>query len=111
MAINKSLLRKVRNHILEDERRFDMMRFVERRRGSEAPPCGTVGCIAGWAVMLADGIPKRITVTYYEGVGKRAAELLGLSEDESSSLFYDPCWPEPFHARYLKEKSKARVAA
>jgi hypothetical protein len=100
MAINVELLARVRAHILEDERRIEMSRYARRAYGRTAPPCGTTACIAGWAVILTDGLPKRITDDYYASVKPRAINLLGLSEDEADRLFFVMGWPRAFHDRY-----------
>lgn len=53
--------------------------------------CGTTGCIAGWAVLLAD---PNVVITasgglglYESRIGPRAANLLGLDVDNANALF------------------------
>lgn len=51
--------------------------------------CGTSACVAGWAVALFDGNRKYVRMTPNE-IQERAAELLGLSDEQSENLFSDP---------------------
>jgi hypothetical protein len=75
--INVKLLRKVRRHILAEPKRVNMGRFIYRKED-----CGTVACIAGWAVTLSgEELPYHISA--------RAEELLGLNWRQASYLFYD----------------------
>ena len=72
--MNTRLLRKVQKHILEEPRRLNMDIILDDRvsaRDPKNPPCGTVGCIAGWAIVLAHG-----DIGY--GLISNAAELLSL---------------------------------
>jgi hypothetical protein len=62
--MNVKLLRRIQKHILAEPKRLDMGNFIVRKSdglGSlvRFPKCGTVGCIAGWAVTLstASGSP------------------------------------------------------
>ena len=61
MDINVELLEKVKAKIREEPRRMDMAdwgRVIDPRRiegDDNLPPCGTVGCIAGWAEILSGG--------------------------------------------------------
>lgn len=70
----------------------------------ELAPCGTAGCIGGWAYLLSG---KRVTkITDRSKVLERAAVLLGLNQKDtnweqgdagyvfSGTPGYD--WPEPF---------------
>jgi hypothetical protein len=55
--MNVKLLRKIQKHILEEPRRLDMdvvlVKDIDPASWRDAPPCGTVGCIAGWACALS----------------------------------------------------------
>ena len=85
--INVKLLRKVRRHILAEPKRVNMGRFIYRKKDDPEmlewwPACGTVACIAGWAVTLSgEELPYHISA--------RAEELLGLNWRQASYLFYD----------------------
>lgn len=121
--MNVRLLRKVKNHILEEPRRFIMRTWLLTREyvGGPSYPsdngakevkfakCGTAACIAGWAVLLHD---KRIT--NYDEIARRASELLELDEMKSYRLFGATWWPEPFGSQYRKAKTptaRAKIAA
>lgn len=100
------LIQKVQAHILEEPRRFDMAVLVQQYSGYMLetdqnlpnadrcyPACGTVGCIAGWSVLLSDVPTKNMTdivkvagklqsnyhSDYRQGTWRRAAKLLGLA--------------------------------
>lgn len=100
-----ALLQRVKQHILEEPRRMDMLRWVENRPehlkcaaeiGNIAgvPPCGTVACIAGWVVQLGSVRPSQVKV-----VARRARQLLGLpiprsiGKIEQFGLFHLRFWP------------------
>lgn len=79
------------------------------------PPCGTAACIAGWAVVLTDGVPSKIRE--FMKMRERAAELLNVDAGyswTSHPLFYAPNWPKPFASRYRNAegpKKRAIIAA
>lgn len=67
------LLGEIRKLILEEPKRYNQERTLQRRaKGDGAPACGTVGCVAGWTVALK--APR--TPTY--DVLEKAANILGL---------------------------------
>ena len=96
------LLRKVAKHILEEPKRLNMMRFINRKGDGwpiygEYPECGTMGCIAGWAVALStDELVK------YNDIQDRAAKLLGLNPAQQNVLFFYGKWPIEFQKRLLR---------
>lgn len=54
------------------------------------PACGTVGCVAGWAITLRPTRARTIHRDfgqYKEDEGERAGRLLGLSTDQCNALF------------------------
>lgn len=62
---------------------YDVLTFREDGDFYEKyPECGTVGCIAGWAVMLTRAQPRRT-----RRVLQAARGILGLDEDQSDDLF------------------------
>ena len=74
---------------------FNMSKFAHQvrvREGSEDPTCGTVGCIAGYAVQFM-GTGIRFTGDEVHddalicSISGEAAEILGLDGDESDDLF------------------------
>ena len=69
------------------------------RKRTELPPCGTVGCIAGWLVSLEHGDRAKEFVTQEE-----AGRLLGLKHDDVRVLFLPTLWPERFHNLLNRER-------
>lgn len=111
------LLRKVAKHILAEPKRFAMswwygegtpgqpltQGFFTERHISKliVPECGTVACIAGWAVLLTDG-----NNGYQSGadIHRRAIELLGDAAEDA--LFGTLTWPTRFAERYHHAKTR-----
>lgn len=128
--MNVKLLRQVKRHILEKPKRLNMgywsmsaKRMVREGRITKEvePACGTVGCIAGWAVILTKtgkrtdflATMKRIRGHNSEVVMQPLAkELLDLSEYSANRLFLTSNWPGSFEQDYLyamTPKQRARV--
>ena len=80
--------------------------------------CGTVGCIAGWAIMFQAIKDGRYTckdrslhhVPYACSPAGTGAELLGLSGSEADTLFFPGNWPEPFMTRWADGDQKQKAA-
>lgn len=123
--MNVELLRKIQKHILAEPERFAMSWWcgtgdpgkplLDDSFGESnidaliAPECGTVACIAGWAVLLSDGKDGIYSSRYIQ---ERAWELLG--EKAERRLFHTCKWPGKFANRYEKAKTrkgKAQAAA
>jgi hypothetical protein len=115
--INVELLRRVKAHILAEPSRFDMGEFIIEGDAARtfavkfdrpAPPCGTIACIAGWAVLLSDDDPPSDA----EEIELRANALLGLTPEMGDRLFFTTEWPERFKQSYREaEDSDLAVAA
>jgi hypothetical protein len=85
------LLKEVRDLILEDPRRYNQrttlnhyppgVQWTEgpRRQPILAPPCGTVGCRAGWVVEL--------TRSRTQYVVRGAQDILGLTDAQAETFF------------------------
>lgn len=120
--MNIPLLRRIQQHIREEPTRLNMGEGIlraERARCSHShnhtpphptPPCGTVGCIAGWAVLL--NLPKPLfeharvlfdtnyagdTVLWISMVG-RAEDLLELDHVTAEKLFHVEGWSHHAYA-------------
>lgn len=108
--MNVGLLLQVKDHILEEPRRLNMdILFLNLREEDiwfydlPAPPCNTVGCIAGFAAALSG---TRDLTSYQGGMA-----ALGLTREEAERLFTEPrhwnnmCfryhWPEDYARAYL----------
>lgn len=117
----KALLRKVRKHILEEPRRFNMSDWISRRyhtsdkhydgfagkvKASSYAKCGTAACIAGWTVLIHDGMQSSAI-----SVSGRASQLLGITYTDD--LFGVTGWDDPYASQYQKARSvkeKAEIA-
>ena len=128
--MNVKLLREVEKRILAEPRRFDMMTFGDKldkeaieALGEEAPPCGTVACIAGHVDWMTHPrlFAASVAIDRFardDSIAKRAAIELGLGFDPSQDtnagrLFFDDEWPKKFQAAFSKAKTplqRAKVA-
>lgn len=115
---NEKLYDKMVKHIAEEKERFDMLVPVElaNEQGKVVvydfgnqytlkPPCGTVACAAGWAVLL--GEPGRIrdkakkwAKKDWDGVFSKARRLLGITGDEAYKLFHHKNWDYEYRQAY-----------
>lgn len=107
--INVKLLRRVKALILEEPRRFNMDYYAATEKfypdlvHDQAPPCGTVACIAGWATLEDERARgrKRLTPAFLNRVGRyTGARALGLTFEQSQRLFYTEEWPDEFAEAY-----------
>lgn len=109
--MNTRLLRRVAKHIAEEPRRLNMS-FLYRPAsefGNDLrPPCGTVGCIAGWALIIG------LKATKFDGLfpvvnGETvdvtdAKRLLKVNND---NLFFLHYWPDQFQRAYRAARTPA----
>lgn len=106
--MNKELLNRISEHILEEPRRLNMNYLFRRVEPNsiDAPKCGTVGCIAGWACLLSN-----VDMEDTNDLWDTARDLLGLTMEESERLFSEPdiaiynsgeqaCWPYSLAEEY-----------
>lgn len=112
LKINTRLLRRVQKHILAEPQRYDQDKVLivpedYYYNPIRKPACGTVGCIAGWATLLADGkkeisetpSPFQISRTY-----EHARKLLGLDEEQFQRLCgFSADWPFEFRQEYIDD--------
>lgn len=126
--MNIPLLRKVKAAILKHPNQFEMGSWFsdtlflgyDKRTGriKERPAggCGTAACIAGWACHVALGHRKLYETDGDVGQSTscEASDLLGLTEAQSSRLFFDGEWPRK-HREQLEDaktlKGRARAAS
>lgn len=124
----KKILRQVRDHILAEPKRLRMSKYIttqktsglktfhaDSHRNEEVPfaPCGTAGCIAGWAVILSTPniAPFELERTHPYDLMVNAAKILGITD---TSLFFVEEWPRRFSKPYMKaktQKTRAKYAA
>jgi hypothetical protein len=110
MAVNVELLKKIKEHILEEPRRLHMDNFVCRVPvdSPKNPPCGTVACIAGWAVILSR--PEDSLESIWEDIHGNweweACKAMGIPEDNSVP-FYEFDWKVDDVVRWIDEQIAA----
>ncbi len=90
--VNVKLLEKISEHILEEPKRVNMDAWIEEDPKVHKHACHTVGCIAGWAVLLK-GTKSERKGNWWE-IKETAKRLLRVSEDDANTLFYAGQWPE-----------------
>jgi len=106
--MNVKLLEKVKQHIIEEPKRFDMALFEVSIEDYpiaflEYPKCGTVACIAGWACILSGQKP-----VIWE---RNAIKLLDIDKDQAARLFFDENWPGKYQGEYLRTKEQSKERA
>lgn len=112
--VNVDLFQKVKEKILEEPRRFDMSvwgNHVPLLPPETYPPCGTVACIAGWALLLESGAEAK-GFDFCSPV--KAAKVLALPLERRGEVFHAERWPDSFRARYqvaANPAEQAQVAA
>lgn len=117
--LNVRLLRRIQKHILEEPRRFFILRFkeagipdstviVENGQAQQIPECGTMACIGGWACILSG---RKTRLRFWN----TAVSLLGLTFDQADALFTYHEWPRRFFNSYQQAENerarRARIAA
>lgn len=119
----EKLVNRVIERILEEPRRFDMHvigKKVDVRYSFNPPPCGTVGCLAGWA-LIEDALMRKVRspfVTKENEYGdtvtciptghddlwqKKAEKLFGIPLNTGDTLFRLNCWPARYQKMYRLE--------
>jgi len=101
--LNVSLLKRIIKHLRQEPKRYNQSQWgKDVHEESNAPACGTQGCIAGWAVFL--NVPQALWPhmlaggaftsgnTFICGLScapatKVAQEILGLNSKEAYALF------------------------
>lgn len=108
-GLNVPLLRAIQKHILEVPNRLIMDDLVNDIPPGEsvydggvefeAPACGTVACIAGWACLLVEGKEGWTSLPH-------AARLLGLDNVNvlKDRLFLTAYWPFKYKERWCAAK-------
>ena len=120
-VMNKVLLRKIIRKIQRRPLTFSMSTWLEKAdKENEGTPCGTVGCIAGWAVALSPDVSPEVQKTLdrfhakefvhfsidnqiaggQTRIKREAIRLLGITHGQARRLFFDDQWPVEFHREY-----------
>lgn len=107
------LLSEIAKLALEEPKRIAMDCVVFRGRGLEKtrfkrPTCGTVGCIAGWALTLRGRVPVNHDneVETFE-----AHDILGITNAQGFELFYPDFLGERSQTKKHAEKVAKHIAA
>lgn len=87
-ALNHALIKRVQEQIDAHPRHFDMNQWLTPPYGE----CQTTACIAGWALVTAQGLDEALKFHNNQALPNLARRLLGLP---SHKLFYKSQWP-PF---------------
>jgi len=103
------LLRRIQKHVLKEPRRLVMRSWAKPSREVR---CGTVGCIAGWAVMLTTpGVRKSVKSGMnnfnWSFLGKRA---LRIGDKRAHALFHSEYWPSDYYERLVETRSQEDYA-
>ena len=81
------------------------------------PPCGIVGCIAGWTVIEACKMGKKKMTYTEDDVRDMAGRILGLSkyhsydgelEYKDNALFIPFEWPEPYRSKLRAQQPQTK---
>lgn len=128
----KDLLLRVKAHILEEPNRLKMTHWVLDKSeasggrsctgaywgepplgGIQFPKCNTVGCIAGWAVLLTDGMNAASEADFL--IVDRAKQLLGFGRYyDADALFSVDDWPDDLRRAYCvatTQRERAQIVA
>lgn len=105
-------LNVLKTHITADPLRIDMDRWIYYENGQDIftifPKCGTIGCIAGWLVVLFSKTKKLPTLD----ISSQAQYLLEIDSERRDNLFIKGFWPVTFSNQYkaaLGPAARAKV--
>lgn len=102
--MNIQLIRQIQRKIKEEPRCLNMVAWISQvGKGTEtqalAPDCGTIACLAGWAIILSGRLSEVWDLTIIDRDSmyfKLAGDLLGLTPEQSRQVFLLSGWPEAF---------------
>ena len=116
--MNITLLKKIRTAILAKPKRFDMGWWIETNMGYA--PCGTVACLAGFAVLLNETKgstgPKAWRAAAdrrapdQDSIANEAQKILDLNASQRTALFAVGGWPLTFQEAYREAQTEAQQA-
>lgn len=99
---NVHLLRIAQEKIREEPRRLDMGAWLQDPSETDVrdnpPPCGAVGCIAGWVWVANGGTMENFPFSL------EVRDLLGLDLPQENRLFFTDEWPEDLEEAYNEAK-------
>lgn len=90
-------LRAVAAAILKEPSIYNQGLGCPARRPSKKDPCGTAGCLLGWAVTLFGSpyVKRKKRIRREDG-----AAVLGLNHEQATKLWHSLCWPAEFAEAY-----------
>jgi len=113
--MNTKLLKKVQAAIKAEPKRLNMWMPLTTSGLYDPPACGTVGCIAGWSLVLDSKI-KRSTqdiarviirkgdrldpISNWDKIARNAQSVLGLDTEQANRLFILHEWPWALLTQY-----------
>lgn len=99
---------KVVEKVLEEPKRLNMNRFLykpDEVRPDRLPPCGTVACLAGWAVAVKYKLKNYDQLRRRElGSGLELEGADALAIHTYPSLFYPSQWPADMQDKLIPTK-------
>lgn len=103
-------MRAVVAYIKEEPRRLNMYVWACQISTHDEldPPCGTVGCFAGWTIMSTVGKEELGHLLGTDSVADAAADILGIDDHDAYILFYSTRWPTSFNEAYVNANSPAK---
>lgn len=90
------LLAHIQRLILEEPKRYNQGHWLELLKDphhayilkqDDFPSCGTIGCVAGWAVALTQPVTQSVAAWEGSAFHSRAQAILGLTIEQSVELF------------------------
>lgn len=93
--MNRQLLHRIADHIDAMPESFDLSLWADK--APKANICDTVGCVAGWAVMISEPITRQavalgaISLDHFPW-DARATKALDLPAREADTLFASNAW-------------------
>lgn len=113
--MNVELFEKIKTHVREEPKRLYMGDWVMRKlpslddnRPDFFPECGTVACMAGWAVLLNTPLDPLYVRSYL--VESQARKALDIDGEQASGLFYVGNWPKEFLRAYTGTEDRKERA-
>jgi len=104
--MNTPLLRKIQRAIEKHPKNMDMSGAWVNHGGDV--PCGTTGCIAGWAIAGAS-LARLMKEPTMQGadhpIKLEAQKVLKLTNEQADRLFFMTYWPDKWHFKYHRVKT------
>jgi len=97
--MNVTKIREALNYLVAEPLRLDMGVYKSRAYTNETkPPCGTVCCLAGAAIILEASATGR----KFHSIAEPGARLFEINLPEATRLFHVQYWPTQFKFPFQK---------